>query len=566
MKIGNSKFCNSIEKKKPHRKLEKCNNILTIHFAKIPLEFGICNSQLRLLHSLCFFHFFRMISRALLSVSDKTGIVDFAKFLASKNIELLSTGGTAKILRENNIPVKDVSEFTGFPEMLDGRVKTLHPKIHGGLLHVRNNPEHVKTVEEHGIGAIDLVVVNLYPFAEVLKKGGNEEELIENIDIGGPSMLRSAAKNFQSVTVITDPADYAVVQAEMENQGNTSLETRKRLMGKVYATTAQYDALIASRFAENFSAIFPRKIADLRYGENPHQNASVFSVPMSEGVANLAKATPLQGKELSYNNLLDADAAIRGVLEFSENPACVIVKHLSPCGMAMGEDALDAYSKALEADSLSAFGGVVAINREVDASLAKKMNEHFLEIIIAPSITPEALEIFTQKPALRILQIPNMTIPTHEQFRDMRTILGGFVMQDLDTSCVSTEDIQIMTKRKPSQEELENMLFAWKCVKTVKSNAIVLVKDRATVGIGGGLTSRVDASELAVKKAGTKGRGAVAASDAFFPFADGPEALGKAGITAIIQPGGSKNDQQVIDACDAMGIAMVFTGIRVFRH
>lgn len=502
------------------------------------------------------------LTRALLSVSDKSGIVELAKLLQEKNVEILSTGGTAKILKENGIETIEVSDYTGFPEMLDGRVKTLHPKIHGGLLHLRENPEHVKTVEEHGIGAIDLVVVNLYPFAAVLAKGADEQTLIENIDIGGPSMLRSAAKNFQSVTVVTDPSDYSIVMAEISADGNTSLETRKRLMGKVYATTAGYDALIASQFAP-FYAIGGSEVHGLRYGENPHQKAAFYTTG-DNGGASLATATQVQGKELSYNNILDGDAALRAVLEFPNEPACVIVKHQSPCGIALGKNGFDAYSKALESDSMSAFGGVVAMNQEVTGELAEKMNEHFLEIVICPKVSDEAKEIFASKENLRVLEIKNFILP--QSVVDTKTILGGFVIQDADTKKITEADVKVVTKRQPTEEEMKNLIFAWGCVKSVKSNAIVLSKDGATVGIGGGMTSRVDSSEVAVKKAGEKAKGAVAASDAFFPFDDGPQALGEAGITAIIQPGGSKNDAQVIAKCDEMGIAMVFTSTRAFRH
>ncbi|MEI7511121.1 MAG: bifunctional phosphoribosylaminoimidazolecarboxamide formyltransferase/IMP cyclohydrolase [Candidatus Peregrinibacteria bacterium] len=503
------------------------------------------------------------ISRALISVSDKTGLLPLARFLAERGVEILSTGGTAKTLRENNIPVLDVSEYTGFPEMLDGRVKTLHPKIHGGLLYVRGNAEHEKTVAEHDIGAIDLVIVNLYPFAEVLKKGGTKEELIENIDIGGPSMLRSAAKNFKSVTVVTDPADYPLLIQELsENNGETTLETRAMLMGKVYATTAAYDALIASSFS-HFFAIGGTEVFPLRYGENPHQKAAFYTLGNTEDIS-LPNAHQIQGKDLSYNNILDADSALRAVLEFSEDPACIIVKHLSPCGVAQGKTLLEAYEKSLASDLVSAFGGVIACNREVTGAVAEKMSELFLEIIIAPAFSLEAREIFQKTPNLRVLTLSPF-VKSQKQ-KDVRAVLGGFLVQDADTAEVAEEGITIATTRAPTPEEMGNLLFAWKCVKSVKSNAIVIAKNGATVGIGGGLTSRVDASELAVKKAGEKALGAVAASDAFFPFADGPEALGKAGITAIIQPGGSKRDAEVIEKCNELGIAMVFTGIRAFRH
>lgn len=502
------------------------------------------------------------LTRALISVSDKTGIVELGKLLAEKNVEILSTGGTAKILRENGVETIEVSDYTGFPEMLDGRVKTLHPKIHGGLLSLRDNAKHQETVKKHDIGNIDLVVVNLYPFADVLAKGGTESELIENIDIGGPSMLRSAAKNFQSVTVVIDPSDYALISKEISETGDTTLETRKQLMGKVYSTTASYDAMIASQFAP-FYAIGGGEVHALRYGENPHQQASFYKTGDSSS-ASLASATKLQGKNLSYNNILDGDAALRAVLEFPENPACVIVKHQSPCGIAQAKNGFDAYSKALESDSMSAFGGVVAINQEISGELAKKMNEHFLEIVICPKVSEEAKVIFSEKENLRVLEIENFILPKNNV--DVKTILGGFVVQESDAKIITEKDIKIVTETQPTAEQLQDLLFAWSCVKSVKSNAIVLAKNGATVGVGGGMTSRVDSSELAVKKAGEKAENSVAASDAFFPFDDGPEALGKAGIKAIIQPGGSKNDDQVIAKCNAMGIAMVFTGTRAFRH
>ncbi len=503
------------------------------------------------------------IARALISVSDKTGILPLAHFLEQRGVHILSTGGTAKLLRENNISVQDVSEYTGFPEMLDGRVKTLHPKIHGGLLYLRGNTEHEKTVAEHGIFPIDLVIVNLYPFAEVLKKGGSKEELIENIDIGGPSMLRSAAKNFKSVTVVTDPADYPLVIQELsENNGETTLKTREMLMGKVFALTASYDSMIASTFSSFFgfggTEVFP-----LRYGENPHQKASFYTLGNTDEIS-LPNAHKIQGKELSYNNILDADSALRAILEFPEDPAVVFVKHLSPCGIALGKTLEEAYSGALSSDPLSAFGGVVACNREVSENLAKKMGDIFLEIIIAPSFSPEAQKVFEKFPNLRLLTLSPFLMANGQ--KDVRSVFGGMLVQDSDNSTLSLENLEIVTKRSPTDEEMENLLFAWKSVKSVKSNAIVIAKNGATVGIGGGLTSRVDACSLALQKAGEKAKGAVVASDAFFPFSDGPGALGKGGITAIIQPGGSKRDQEVIEICDEMGIAMVFTGVRAFRH
>jgi len=503
----------------------------------------------------------KIIKRAIISVSDKSNLKLILPILKKFKIEIISSGGSFKKIKSMKYNCIDVSNYTEFSEMLDGRVKTLHPKIHGGLLSLRNNEAHQETVKKHDIGNIDLVIVNLYPFAEVLAKGGTEAELIENIDIGGPSMLRSAAKNFQSVTVITDPSDYQLVIDEISEYGNTSIETRKTLMGKVYATTAAYDSLIASQFA-NFYAIGGSEVHPLRYGENPHQSAAFFTLNTTG--ASLPNAKKIQGKELSYNNLLDADAALRGVLEFPEDAACVIVKHLSPCGTAIADDLFTAYTKALASDPTSAFGGVVAVSKEITGELAEKMNEHFLEIVIAPKVSEEAKKIFAKKPNLRVLEIEDFTFPTTQQ--DTRTVLGGFLVQDIDTKNLEEKDITIVTKRQPSEEELNNLWFAWKAVKTVKSNAIVIAKDGATVGIGGGLTSRIDSSELAVRKAGDRAVNASCASDAFFPFADGPEALAAAGITSIIQPGGSRNDQEVIDKCDELGIAMVFTGTRAFKH
>lgn len=501
------------------------------------------------------------IKRALLSVSDKTGIVEFAKFLDEKNIEIISTGGTAKILTENGIKVVDISYYTNFPEILDGRVKTLHPKVHGGLLYKRNDDNHVDTVKKHDIKDIDLVVVNLYPFANAVKNNKSEDELIENIDIGGPSMLRSAAKNFEFVTVVTDSNDYKVVMDQIETYGNTTLEIRKKLMGKVFVTTANYDAMIANQFS-SFFAVGGPEVHSLRYGENPHQQAGFFSLE-TDG-ATLTKAKKIQGKDLSYNNILDADSALRSVLEFNEDPACVIVKHLSPCGIAIGDDLLEAYEKALSSDSLSAFGGVVAVNREITLDLAKKMNLHFLEVIIAPKISEEAKKEFSTKENLRVIEIPDFNLPSSAN--DIRSVLGGFLVQEIDKKEVDTSELKIVTTKKPSSEEMNELWFAWKAVKSVKSNAIVLVKNSATVGIGGGLTSRIDSSELAIKKAGKNSDKSVCASDAFFPFPDGPEALAKAGVTSIIQPGGSKNDKLVIDKCNDLGISMVFTGSRAFKH
>jgi phosphoribosylaminoimidazolecarboxamide formyltransferase / IMP cyclohydrolase len=503
------------------------------------------------------------IARALISVSDKLGIVEFARFLSQKNIEILSTGGTAKILRENAIPVKDIAEYTGFPEMLDGRVKTLHPKVHGGLLFLRGNPEHEKTAKEHGIDPIDLVVVNLYPFAEVLKKEHAEEsELIENIDIGGPSMIRSAAKNFESVTVITDPNDYLIAQAEIEKFGDTLPETRRYFMSKAFLTTAKYDAMIAETFRTGTFTLFAHEVAPLRYGENPHQMAHFYETVSD--FASLSNAKKIQGKALSYNNILDADAAFKSIAPFTNSPACAIIKHLSPCGIAVGETLEISYEKALAGDSVSAFGGVVAFSGEVSEALAQKCSELFLEIILAPKFSEAAKQVFAQKENLRILEISPFSIDPKE--KDVRSVLGGILVQETDQKIISANEIQVVTKKKLSPSEMDDLVFAFNAVKSIKSNAILIAKNKASVGIGGGLTSRVDASELAVKKAGSRAKGAVAASDAFFPFADAVEALAKAGITAIIQPGGAKKDDEVIAKCDEMGIAMAFTGVRAFRH
>ena len=506
-----------------------------------------------------------MISRALLSVSDKTGIVEFARFLADKKIEILSTGGTAKELRAANIPVRDVSDFTGFPEIFDGRVKTLHPKIHGGLLYRRDEKKHVQMAEEQGIQPIDLVVVNLYPFEQTVTRAGiSDSEAIEQIDIGGPSMLRSAAKNHASVTVLTDPDDYALVQAEMEKAGDTTAATRRLLAAKVFARTAEYDAAIARYFDPNFWSISGRKIQDLRYGENPHQTAAFYRSPHPAS-PSIATAQQLQGKELSFNNILDANAALSIVSEFDPKaPVATIIKHLNPCGTAFGKTPEEAFQKAYQADSLAAFGGIVALNQEVSAELAEKMSAVFFEIIVAPGFSKEAQKILSKKENLRLLEVGKIRLAAKET--DVRSVLGGYLVQDLDTKALFSDDLKVVTKKAPNSTQTEDLLFAWKVCRHVKSNAIVLAKGGVTVGVGAGQMSRVDSVEIALKKAGEKADGAVCASDAFFPFADSIELLAKAGVTAIIQPGGSKKDQEVIDACDKLGIAMIFTGTRAFRH
>ena len=521
------------------------------------------------------------VQRALISVFDKTGIVDFARKLAALRIEILSTGGTAKLLREAGIAVRDVSEFTGWPEMLGGRVKTLHPKVHGGLLFRRNLPEDQKQAAEHGIAPIDLVVVNLYPFeATAVKKDLTAEELIENIDIGGPTMLRSAAKNFESVTVITDPADYASVVKELETSRETSLATRVDLARKVFAATSGYDGMIATELerlsaSANHVALSPKPILperlhlalrrqqELRYGENPHQAAALY-VPAGRPPEGLAAAKQLQGKELSYNNFVDLEAARSLAAEFPR-PAAVIIKHNNPCGAAEQETLRDAYLKALASDPISAFGGVLAFNREIDAATAEEVAKLFVECIAAPAFDEKAKSIFAAKKNLRLLELPPGGLEPERELQ-LKRILGGMLVQQPDLGEISDSDLRTVTKRVPSQEEMHTMRFAWKVCKHVKSNAIVFARDGATLGVGAGQMSRVDSVKLAVMKAQSPLQGSVVASDAFFPFPDGVEEAAKAGATAVIQPGGSVRDNDVIAAADRLGLAMVFTGMRHFLH
>jgi phosphoribosylaminoimidazolecarboxamide formyltransferase/IMP cyclohydrolase len=518
------------------------------------------------------------ITRALISVSDKTGVLDFARELARYNVEILSTGGTAKMLREAGLTVKDVSEFTGFPEMLDGRVKTLHPKVHGGLLGMRSNPEHVAKMKEHGIENIDLVVVNLYPFeATVAKEGCTLEDAIENIDIGGPTMLRSAAKNWPDVTVITDPADYEKVLAEMTaSRGAVSRETNFGLAVKVYQRTAAYDAAISNwlgcRTGEG-TALFPdtftvqfKKAQGMRYGENPHQNAA-FYVEAAAAEASTATADQIQGKELSYNNIGDTDAALECVKQFTDTPACVIVKHANPCGVAIGESLLDAYDRAYRTDPESAFGGIIACNRELDAATASAIVERqFVEVIIAPAVSAEASAIVAAKKNVRLLScgpLPSAPVPR----LDMKRVTGGLLVQDADLALYN--ELKVVSKRTPTEQEMADLLFAWRVAKFVKSNAIVYARDKMTVGVGAGQMSRVNSARIAAIKAehaGLEVKGAVMASDAFFPFRDGIDNAAAVGITAVIQPGGSMRDAEVIAAADEHGMAMVFTGMRHFRH
>ncbi|ABD04796.1 phosphoribosylaminoimidazolecarboxamide formyltransferase / IMP cyclohydrolase [Rhodopseudomonas palustris HaA2] len=525
----------------------------------------------------------RRVTRALLSVSDKTGLVDFARALAGHGVELVSTGGTAKAIAAAGLPVKDVSEITGFPEMMDGRVKTLHPKVHGGLLAVRDNDEHKQAMAAHGIAQIDLLVVNLYPFEATVDKGGSYEDCIENIDIGGPAMIRAAAKNHDDVAVIVESSDYQAVLDELAaNAGATSHGLRKRLAAKAYARTAAYDAAISNWFAQqlktdapDFRAIGGRLIQSLRYGENPHQTAAFYATP--EKRPGVATARQVQGKELSYNNINDTDAAYECVGEFDakRTAACVIVKHANPCGVAEGSSLLDAYRKALACDSTSAFGGIVALNRTLDAEAARAIVEIFTEMIIAPEASEEAIAIVAAKKNLRLLLAGSLPNPRAAGLT-YKSVSGGLLVQSRDNAVVDDMALKVVTKRQPSEAELRDLKFAFRVAKHVKSNTIIYAKDLATVGIGAGQMSRVDSARIAARKAQDAAaelklaapmtKGSVVASDAFFPFADGMLACIEAGATAVIQPGGSVRDDEVIKAADDAGIAMVFTGTRHFRH
>jgi phosphoribosylaminoimidazolecarboxamide formyltransferase/IMP cyclohydrolase len=521
------------------------------------------------------------VERALISVFDKTGIVEFARRLAALGIEILSTGGTSKLLREAGVTVRDVAEFTGWPEMFGGRVKTLHPKVHGGLLYRRKNAQDQKQVAEHGIAPIDLLVVNLYPFeATAAKPDLTAEELIENIDIGGPTMLRSAAKNFESVTVVSDPVDYRRVAQELEAARETSLAMRFELARKVFATTSRYDGLIttelerlspsATHLAFGEKPVLPERVhlalekqQSLRYGENPHQAAALY-VPAGSAPTGLAAAEQLQGKELSYNNYVDLEAARSLAAEFTQ-PAAVIVKHNTPCGTAESETLLDAYRKALATDPVSAFGGVLAFNRVVDAGTAEEVAKLFVECIAAPGFDEETKTIFAAKKNLRLLELPPDGLEPLRELQ-LKRILGGMLAQQPDLGEIIEDQLSIVTKRAPTAREMQAMRFAWKVSKHVKSNAIVFAKDGATLGVGAGQMSRVDSVKIAVMKAQVSLAGSVVASDAFFPFPDGVEEAAKAGAVAVIQPGGSVRDNDVIAAADRLGMAMVFTGIRHFLH
>lgn len=520
------------------------------------------------------------VRRALISVSDKTGVADFARRLAEAGVELVSTGGTATLLRKEGLSVKDVSELTGFPEMMDGRVKTLHPKVHGGLLALRDNKDHMAAMETHGILGIDLLIVNLYPFEETVARGANYESCVENIDIGGPAMIRAAAKNHGGVGVVTDPADYDAVLEEIA-AGGLTLSLKRRLAAKAYARTAAYDAAISAWFAKELGEDYPKTVAfagalrqTLRYGENPHQSAAFYVT--GELRPGVATARQVQGKALSYNNLNDTDAAYELVAEFgAERPAVAIIKHANPCGVAVGASLAAAYDLALRCDPVSAFGGVIAVNRRLDRMAAEKIAAIFTEVVIAPDADDDALAVFTMKKNVRVLLTGGMPDPAAHG-RAIRPVAGGFLLQSRDNGVVTEGDLKIVTKRRPSKAELNDMLFAFKVAKHVKSNAIVYVKDNATVGIGAGQMSRVDSSRIAARKAGeaaaaaglneSLATGSVVASDAFFPFPDGLLAAAEAGATAVIQPGGSIRDDDVIAAADNAGLAMAFTGMRHFRH
>lgn len=514
--------------------------------------------------------------KALISVSDKTGIVEFAKELASLGIEIISTGGTYKKLKEEGVNAIEISELTGFPECLDGRVKTLHPKVHAGILAMRAKKEHMDQLKDLGIDTIDFVVVNLYPFKQtILKEGVTRAECVENIDIGGPTMLRSAAKNYQDVTVITDPKDYEIVLNELKANGAVSLDTKFYLMNKVFEHTANYDAMICNylkrerhdeSFPDNLTLTY-EKVQDMRYGENPHQKAALYKeIGKCEG--SLTTATQLNGKELSFNNINDTNGALELLKEFDE-PTVVACKHGNPCGVGSGKDIYEAWTKAFNADKTSIFGGIVTVNREVTLKMAEEMKEIFLEVIVAPSFEKEALELLKQKKNLRLLELPTITVKQPEGSYDIKKINGGIIVQTIDAKLL--DDYKVVTNRKPTDKELEDMMFGLKVVKFAKSNGIVLAKNKQTIGIGPGQVNRIWAVKQCVEHSkeligdGVT-QGAILASDAFFPFDDCVEAAHQAGITAIVQPGGSIRDQDSIDKCNEYGIAMIFTGMRHFRH
>jgi phosphoribosylaminoimidazolecarboxamide formyltransferase/IMP cyclohydrolase len=517
----------------------------------------------------------KSIQRALVSVSDKTGIVEFCQKLHSSGIEILSTGGTADLLKKNGVNVTPISDYTGFPEMMDGRVKTLHPKVHGGILGRRDLPEHMQSMQDHGILPIDLVVINLYPFeAAIAKEGCTLDVAVENIDIGGPAMIRSAAKNFDSVTVVVDPSAYAVVLKEIAgNKGTVTGRTRKRLSRDAYAHTARYDSLIAGYlttqmddepgsapwFFESF-----KKVQDLRYGENPHQSAALYKNP-NASASDIVSAEQLQGKELSFNNIVDLQAAWGLVVEFDSSSA-VVIKHTNPCGVAVGQNQLEVFINARDTDSISAFGGILGFNREVQVETAQEIVKNFVEAVIAPGFSPEALEIFKAKKNVRVMVMSTMPDKSAKSTYDVKRISGGILVQDSDEINYDPDRLKVVTERQPTEQEMKDLLFAWTVAKHVKSNAIVYALGGQTIGVGAGQMSRVDSAKIAVSKAQKSLIDNVMASDAFFPFRDSIDEAAKSGIIAIIQPGGSIRDEEVIQAANEHGISMVFTGIRHFNH
>jgi len=515
-----------------------------------------------------------MKKRAIISVSDKTGIIELAAKLSELGVEIISTGGTAVVIRQAGIPVTEVSEVTGFPECLDGRVKTLHPSIHAGVLAIRKNEEHMRQLDELGINPIDFVIVNLYPFKQtILKKDVKLEEAIENIDIGGPTLLRAAAKNSQDVVVVVDPDDYPRIIDEMQNNGEVSKETKFLLAAKVFEHTAHYDALIAEYLRKQSGAQdFPEfltltfeKVQSMRYGENPHQNA-VFYREIGNYPGSLVNAKQLHGKELSFNNINDTNGALSLLSEFDE-PTVVAVKHANPCGVGSASSIYDAYKKAYEADPISIFGGIIAANREIDKETAEEINKIFIEIVVAPSYTKEALEILTRKKNIRVLVLEDIQKPRRNDVWDVKKVYGGLLVQQENNKLLpEISELKVVTEKKPTEKEMEDLIFAWKVVKHTKSNGIAIARDKQSLGIGAGQVNRIWAVEHAIERSGDKVRGAVLASDAFFPFSDCVEAAAKAGIKAIMQPGGSIRDQESIDACNKYGIAMIFTGIRHFKH
>lgn len=513
------------------------------------------------------------IRRALISVWDKTGIVEFSRALAEQGVEIISTGGTFSLLQKEGVPVIGISDVTGFPEILDGRVKTLHPAVHSGLLAIRDNEEHQRKMEELGLSYIDLVVVNLYPFQQTIANPDVEYEVaVENIDIGGPTMLRSAAKNHAFVTVVVDAGDYGAVLEELQAGGDTTLETRKRLAAKVFRHTGAYDALIGDYLSKQAGEQLPErytvtyeKVQDLRYGENPHQQAAFYRKPLAaEG--NITTAKQLHGKELSYNNINDANAALAIVKEFDE-PAVVAVKHMNPCGVGIGATIHEAYQKAYAADPTSIFGGIVAANRTIEVETAQLLSEIFLEIVIAPAFTPEAFEVLSKKKNIRLMELGELPQAAERKPEWLVTSVdGGMLVQQSDVHSLTDADLKVVTNRQPTEEELKQLLFGWKVVKHVKSNAILLAKNNMTIGVGAGQMNRVGAARIAIEQAGAEATGAVLASDAFFPMGDTLELAAQAGITAVIQPGGSIKDEESIAVANKYNIAMVVTGVRHFRH